>query len=90
MELITQATVDGIEEAFDPKYHLSLQKTQDDFNEKNKFAMSILVHPMQLDKLCTVVQCHYHGGNAQHCWKEILQVVQHRKVLCSNLCMLSL
>jgi len=41
--------------------------------------MSVLVHSMQTEKFCTVVQYYYHGGNAQGCWKDILQVVQHVK-----------
>jgi len=76
MELMRQASVDSIQNVFDPKYHPNTHEDQVIFNENKKFAMSILVHSMQLDKLCTVVQCHYYGGDFQGCWKEILQVVQ--------------
>ena len=77
MELMIQASVDGIQEVFDPKYHPCSHEEQVIFNEKKKFAMSVLVHSIQTEKLHTVVQCYYHGGTAQGCWQEILQVVQH-------------
>jgi len=59
----------------------ALMKNKSVSNEKKKLAMSVLVHSMQTDKLCTIVQCHNHGGNAQDYWKEILQVVQHSRDL---------
>ncbi len=77
MELMTQASMDGIQNVFDLKYHPSTHEEKVNFNEKKKFAMSVLVHSMQTKKLCTVVQCYYHGGTAQGYWQEILQVVQY-------------
>jgi len=38
---MTQASVDGIQDVFNPKYHPSTHKEQVIFNEKKKFAMSV-------------------------------------------------
>jgi len=81
VELMTQASMDGIQDVFDSKYHPSSLEEKVIFNEKKKFAMSVLVHSIQNKKLCTVVQCYYHGGTAQSCWKEILQVTEYLRDL---------
>jgi len=69
--------MDGIQNVLNPKYLLSTHEEKVNVNEKKKFAMSVLVHSMQIDKLHTGVQCCYHGGTAPGCWQEIIQVVQH-------------
>jgi len=77
MELMTQARSHDIADVFDPKYRTSTLEDRDLFKEKEKFAMSVLVHCMQTDSTRTIVRCHYRKCEAQKCWEAILQDAKH-------------
>ena len=72
MELMTQARAHDIADVFNPKFKPGTHQEIDLFHEKEKFAMSVLVHCMQTDSTCTIVRCHYKKCAAQTCWNEIL------------------
>jgi len=65
MELMTQARSHDIADVFDPKFHTITFEDWNLFKEKEKFAMSFLVHSMQTDSTCTIVCHHYKKCEAQ-------------------------
>jgi len=53
------------------KYVPSTQAEKDLFNEKQKFAMSVLVHSIKTDVGITLVRKFYKDCKAQECWHKI-------------------
>jgi len=71
MEFMTLAHVHDIEEVFDTKYMPSTQAEKDLFDEKQKFAMLVLVHSIKTDVGITLVRKYYKDCKAQLCWCKI-------------------
>jgi len=71
MEFMTLARVHDIEEVFDTKYVPATQAEKDLFNEKQKFAMSVLVHSIKTDVGITLVRKFYKDCKAQEYWCKI-------------------
>lgn len=72
MELKTLARAHDVDEVFNPDYHPLTKEDQELFAEKQKFAMSILVHSIKTDMGLSFVRQHITDYNAQECWKKII------------------
>ena len=73
MEFMTQARAYDIDDVFDPQYYPTTNEEKELFNEKQKFAMSILVHAIHTDMGRTFVAEHFRDSDAQECWRKILK-----------------
>jgi len=71
MEFMMLACTHDIHQVFDPGYTPLTQEEIDLFAEKEKFAMSVLVHSIKMDVGITIVCKHYKNCKAQECWKKI-------------------
>jgi len=71
MEFMTLAHTHDIHQVFDSGYIPQTQDEIDLFAEKEKFAMSVLVHSIKTDVGITIVRKHYKNCKAQECWKKI-------------------
>jgi len=71
MEFMTLAHLHDIEEVFDTKYMPSTQAEKELFDEKQKFAMLVLVHSIKTDVGITLVRKYYKDCKAQECCHKI-------------------
>jgi len=81
--LMTQAHAHYIDDAFNPSFRPSGADDKEQFLEKQKFAMSVLVHCIQTDIGCTFVHEHHQDFDAQECWKKI--TIEAHKSTCAEL-----
>ena len=71
MEFMMLARTHDIHQVFDLHYVPGNQEERDLFAEKQKFAMSVLVHSIKTDVGITIVRKLYKDCKAQECWKKI-------------------
>jgi len=71
MEFMILAPVHDIEEVFNTKYMPLTQAEKDLFDEKQKFAMSVLVYSIKMDVGITLVRKYYKDYKVQECWCKI-------------------
>jgi len=71
MEFMMLAHTHDIHQVFDPSSTPLTQDESELFAEKQKFAMSVLVHSIRTDVGITIVHKHYKDCKTQECWKKI-------------------
>jgi len=77
MGFMTLAHVHDIEDVFDTNYMPSTQAEKELFDEKQKFAMLVLVHSIKTDVGITLVRKYYKDCKAQECCHKIWDEATH-------------